>query len=81
MNNTLRQSKAELEFLSLAYNRFYDIFEEAMNEIFWKKDEWYRDSKIKDGFSVYVEILHSEPIKFVLEQIKKSTSDEIRNWK
>ena len=71
MNDTLRPNKAELEFLSLAYNRFYDLFEEVMNDNFWKKDECYRYSKIKDGFSVYVEIMHYEPIKFVLEQIKK----------
>jgi len=73
MIDTLRPNKAELEFLSLAYNRFYDLFEEVMNEIFWENDEWYRYSKIKDGFSVYVELMHYEPIKFVLEQIKRKS--------
>ena len=32
MTEELRPSKAEKEFLTLAYNRFYDIFEEEFNE-------------------------------------------------
>ena len=47
MENELRPSKAELEFLTLSYNRFYDIFEEIMNDSFWEKDAWYRFSKTK----------------------------------
>ena len=51
MPENIRPNEAEVEFLTLAYNRFYDIFEEVMNDSFWDKDEWYRFSKIKDGFS------------------------------
>lgn len=72
MENELRPNKAELEFLTLAYNRFYDIFEEVMDDGFWEKDNWYRFSKTKDGFMVYSEILNYEPIKWVIEHIKKS---------
>ncbi len=72
MGNELRPNKAEQEFLTLAYNRFYDIFEEAMNDSFWGKDSWYRFSKTKDGFTVYSELLNYEPIKWVIEHIKKS---------
>jgi len=72
MENELRPSKAELEFLKLAYNRFYDIFEEIMNDSFWKKDAWYRLSKAKKGFAVYSELLNYEPIKWVIEHMKKA---------
>ena len=72
MKMELRPNKAELEFLALAYNRFYDIFEETMADSFWEKDNWYRFSKTKDGFMVYSELLNYEPIKWVIEHIKKS---------
>lgn len=72
MINELRPNKAELEFLTLAYNRFYDIFEEIMDDSFWEKDNWYRFSKTKDGFTVYSELLNYEPIKWVIEHIKKA---------
>lgn len=72
MENELRPNKAETEFLTLAYNRFYDIFEEIMTDSFWEKDDWYRFSKTKDGFTVYSELLNYEPIKWVIEHIKKA---------
>ena len=72
MNTDLRPNKGELEFLSLAYNRFYDVYDEVMNEAFWQRDAWYRFSKIKDGFAIYSELLNYEPIKWVLEDLKKS---------
>ncbi len=72
MRNDLRPNKAELEFLTLAYNRFYDIFEEVMSDSFWEKNECYRFSLVKDGFAVYSELLNYEPIKWVIEHIKKS---------
>jgi hypothetical protein len=52
MDKELRPNKSELAFLTLSYNRFYDIFEEAINDSFWEKEEWYRFSKVKDGFAV-----------------------------
>jgi hypothetical protein len=72
MEDTIRPNKAELEFLSLSYNRFHDIFEEVMEDSFWEKDEWYRFAKVKDGFAVYCELLNYEPIKWVIERMKKS---------
>jgi len=72
MVKEIRPNKAETEFLKLAYNRFYDIFEEVMEDSFWEKDCWYRFFKTKDGFTVYSELLNYEPIKWVIEHIKKS---------
>lgn len=71
MNKQLRPSKSEQAFLNIAYNRFYDLFDEVMSENFWRKDPIYRFSKIKDGFSVYSELLNYEPIQWVISEIKK----------
>ena len=68
----MRPNNAETEFLTLAYNRFYDIFEEIMQDNFWNRDEWYRFSKVKEGFAVYTELLNYEPIRWVIENMKKS---------
>jgi len=72
MSEEIRPNVAEIEFLKLAYNRFYDLFEEIMDDSFWDKDEWYRFSKIKDGFAVYTELLHYEPVKWIIEHIRKA---------
>jgi len=69
-NVTLKPNKREREFLLLAYNRFYDIFDEVMDDVFWKRDDWHRLSKIKEGFGIYSELLNYEPIQWVLEQLK-----------
>lgn len=37
----IRPTKAEELFLSLAYNRFYDLYEEVMKDDFWDKEPWY----------------------------------------
>ncbi|MBF0693954.1 MAG: hypothetical protein IR153_02715 [Flavobacterium sp.] len=63
-------NKSEFQFLTLAYNRFYDIYDEVMNESFWGKDEWERFSKIKQAFSIYAELLNYEPLKCVIEKLK-----------
>ncbi len=68
----MRPNQAEIQFLTLAYNRFYDIFEEVMDDTFWEKDSWYRFSKVKDGFGVYSELLNYEPLRWVLEDLKIS---------
>ena len=34
-----RPNKVEIEFLTLAYNGFYDLYEEVMKDEFWEKDE------------------------------------------
>lgn len=72
MSDELKPSKSEIEFLTLAYNRFYDIYDEAMSKSFWNKDAYYRFSVIKDAFSVYSEILNYEPLKWEVERVKKT---------
>lgn len=42
-----------------------------MSDDFWEQDPIYRFSKIKDGFSVYSELLNYEPIRRVISEIKK----------
>jgi len=72
MNENLKPNKAEKEFLSLAYNSFYAIFDEVMADSFWKKHKYYRFSRIKDGFAVYAELLNYEPIKWIIEHLQKA---------
>lgn len=67
----MRPNKSEELFLSLGYNRFYDLFDEIMEDGFWEKDDWYRFSKVSNIFSVYAELLTYEPLKYVLEALKK----------
>lgn len=70
MTKELRPNAAEVQFLDLAYGRFYDLFEEVMDDSFWSKDAWHRYSKIHQGFSIYAELLNYEPIKWVIEHLK-----------
>ncbi|WP_292388097.1 hypothetical protein [Methanosarcina sp. UBA5] len=72
MIEDLRPNPAEIEFLTLAYNRFYNIFEEVMDDSFFEKDEWNRFSKIKEGFAIYSELLNYEPIGWAIEQMRKT---------
>jgi hypothetical protein len=68
----LRPNQSETAFLGLAYNSFYDLFEEVMDDSFWEKDAWYRFSRVTNGFAIYAEVLNYEPIKWVIEHMKKS---------
>jgi hypothetical protein len=67
----IKPNKSEELFLSLGYNRFYDLFDEIMTEEFWDKESWYRLSKLSNAFAVYAELLTYEPFKYVLEALKK----------
>ncbi len=60
----------EVLFLTLAYNRFYDLFDEIMDDCFWDKTEWERYSKINQIFQVYAELLNYEPIKHEIKKLK-----------
>lgn len=71
MNDT-NPNKSELQFLTLAYNRFYDIYDEVIDDNFWDRTEWERFSKIKQAFSIYTELLNYEPLKCVIEKLKKT---------
>ncbi len=64
-------NKSEELFLSLGYNRFYDLFDEIMMDDFWTKEECYRFGKVSSIFAVYAELLAYEPFKHVLEALKK----------
>jgi hypothetical protein len=72
MANEIRPSSAEKEFLTLAYNRFYDVYDEILSDVFWDRDEQYRFTKIRDAFSIYNELLRYLPIRWVIEFIKKN---------
>ncbi|MEL0609000.1 hypothetical protein [Vibrio echinoideorum] len=66
----LRPTRAEEQFLSLGYNRFYDLFDEVMADDFWDKDSLYRFSRVSSVFAVYAEILSYEPFQHVLKGLK-----------
>jgi hypothetical protein len=68
----VRPNEAEKEFLIVAYNHFYDIYTEILADSFWARDSWYRLSKIKDVLGVYAELLKYEPIKGVVENLRKT---------
>ncbi len=67
----LRPTKAEELFLGLAYNRFYDLFDEVMKDDFWHKEPWYRFSKVSQAFAIYAELLMYEPFAHILKAMKK----------
>lgn len=70
MDDNIKPNKSELQFLSLSYNRFYDLFDEVMAEDFWNKNEWERFSKIIQAFSIYSEVLNYEPLDWIIENLK-----------
>ncbi|WP_153732133.1 hypothetical protein [Sporosarcina obsidiansis] len=72
MTDFLRPNSSELEFLSLSYNKFYDIYEEVMevNDTFWQKEPYYRFSKVNVLFSIYAELLNYAPLKYVLIEME-----------
>jgi len=72
MDDEIRPSLAEKELLTLAYNRFYDLYDEILSDKFWENEDFHRFSKIKEAFSTYAEILNYPPIQWVIEYLKKS---------
>ena len=70
MTDYQRPTKAEEEFLKLAYRRFYEIEDIVFADDFLSKDSELRFNLIKDGFAIYSEILNYEPIKWELEKMK-----------
>ncbi len=71
MDNKNKPSSSEIQFLTLAYNRFYDLYDEVMDDSFWTKTDWERFSKIKQAYTIHVELLHYEPIKWVIKKLKQ----------
>jgi len=72
MEPQIRPTVSEQEFLSLTFNKFYDIFEEIFEDSFWKNQKCYRFNKIKQAFAIYSELLNYEPIKLYLKNLKTS---------
>jgi hypothetical protein len=72
LNNQIRPNNNEIRFLIQAYNKFYDIYNEVFNDEFWSKPSYYRYLKIKLAFEIYAELLNYEPIKWVIDYIKKN---------
>lgn len=60
----------EKNFLNMAYNEFYDLFEEIFSKDFENLTPEVRLSKIIKGFSIYSEIIKYEPIKHYLKVLK-----------
>lgn len=55
----------------LFYNRFYDLFEEIVNDDFLNKEASIRFYKLREAFLIYKELLSYKPIKIYLEWMKK----------
>lgn len=67
----LKPNEKEREVLSLFYNRFYDLYEEVVNDDFMNKDAKVRFYKLRESFSIYRELLSYEPIKEYINWMKK----------
>ncbi len=67
----LRPNKSEKEFLSLAYNSFYDLFDEIIRDEFWENSKEYRFCKIKNIFFIYSELLNYEPLRETVNWMKE----------
>lgn len=67
----LKPNSKEKEALSLFYNRFYDLYEEILNDDFMNKDAKVRFCKLRESFSIYKELLSYEPIKVYINWVKK----------
>ncbi len=67
----LKPNKKEREVLSLFYNRFYDLYEEIVDDDFNNKNAKIRFYKLRESFSIYKELLSYEPIKEYIKWMKK----------
>lgn len=70
-----KPNKKELEALNLFYNRFYDLYDEIVNDEFLSQDADIRFIKLREAFSIYKELLSYEPIKNYVEWMKKGGRD------
>lgn len=69
--NQIKPNPQEIKFLNLAFNRFYDLEEEILDDNFWTLESKYRFSRIKEIFAVYTELLNYKPIEWVIAEIKE----------
>ena len=77
MNEGIHPTGTEVEFLTLAYNRFLDLFDEMMTDEFWDKSPVYRLSRTKDVFAVYSETLKYSPIQWVIENVTRPNFSDV----
>lgn len=70
MDKNFKPNYKELEFLNLAYNKFYVLYEEIKEDNFWNRDHYYRFNKTKSIFYIYTELLNYEPLKFVIKAME-----------
>ncbi len=78
----LSKEEREYEFLTIATNSFLDLYEEINNCSFMDFPPELRFYKLKDFFSVYVELLSYQPIKkkiIFLEQTRAPIEAVISN--
>ncbi|HBJ2608566.1 hypothetical protein CJF15_11310 [Clostridium botulinum] len=72
MESDIRPTQSEIDFLNLAYNKFYDIYDEIFtSDSFWDETSFYRFSKIREVFCIYGEVQSYEPIQWALESMKQ----------
>lgn len=67
----LEPNEKEKEVLLLFYNRFYDLYDEVINDDFITNDARIRFYKLRESFSIYKELLSYEPIKDYIKWLKK----------
>jgi len=67
----LKPNEKEREVLSLFYNRFYNLYDEIINDDFINKDARIRFYNLRESFSIYKELLSYEPIKEYINWMKK----------
>lgn len=67
----LKPNKKEIEVLTLFYNKFYDLYDEIVDDNFLKENANIRFLKLKEAFSIYKELLSYKPIKTYIEWMKK----------
>ncbi len=70
-SGSIKPNEKEREALLLFYNRFYDLYDEIVNDEFYKENAKVRFYRLREAFSVYKEILSYEPIKAYIEYMKK----------
>ncbi|MBQ2664245.1 MAG: hypothetical protein IJG16_08875, partial [Clostridia bacterium] len=67
----IKPTEKELEALTLFYNRFYDLYDEIIDDNFANQSQELRFYKLREAFSLYKELLSYEPIKHYVEWMKK----------
>lgn len=62
-----RPNEKEIEALNMFYERFYQLYDEILDEDFTEKEPEIRFYMLKEAFSLYKEISNYEPLKYYLK--------------